>query len=143
MRHEIVCVFDDTGRFNQGNSNFESAPGYTAYTASEIPRITGVDTIAEEQRETGQINHCNLKCTITEGGVDTIVSAIYLMMEGSSKNAGLDFAEVVRQLLGDLTAAEQRHFWTELKSKHPQQLPKDLMDPGWQAAPQCDSSWVM
>jgi hypothetical protein len=71
------------------------------------------------------INHFNLKCTMTEGSVDTIVSAIYLMMEGPSRNKGLDFAEVVRQFLLDLTIPEQRQFWSELKGLHPQKWPKD------------------
>jgi hypothetical protein len=72
-----------------------------------------------------QTSNCfNLKCTMSEGIVDKIVSAIYLMLEGSSKNAGLDFAEVVRQFVGDLTIPEQRQFWTELKALHPQMWPK-------------------
>jgi len=71
------------------------------------------------------INHFNLKCTRTEGSVDTIVSAMYLMMEGPSKNKGLDFAEVVRQFLLDLTIPEQREFWSELKRLHPQKWPND------------------
>jgi PAS domain S-box-containing protein len=80
-----------------------------------------------EERQMGEpINHCNLKCTMTEGSVDTIVSAIYLMMEGPSKNAGLDFAEVVRQFLCDLTIPEQRQFWTELKALYPQKWPRNL-----------------
>lgn len=71
------------------------------------------------------INHFNLKCTMTEGNVDTIVSAIYLMMEEPSRSKGLDFAEVVRQFLLDLTIPEQRLFWSELKGLHPQKWPKD------------------
>src|SRR5579864_6273683 len=71
-------------------------------------------------------NYFNLKCTISEGIVDKIVSAIYLMLEGSSKNAGLDFAEVVRQFVGDLTIPEQRQFRTELKALHPQMWLKDV-----------------
>src|ERR1039458_9030283 len=74
-------------------------------------------------------NYFNIKCTMTEGSVDKIVSAMHLMMEGSSKNAGLDFAEIVRQFLCDLTIPEQRHFWTELKALHPQKWPKDLLTP--------------
>jgi PAS domain S-box-containing protein len=80
-----------------------------------------------EERQMGQpINHCNLKCTMTEGSVDTIVSAIYLMMEGPSKNAGLDFAEVVRQFLCDLTIPEQTQFWAELKTLYPQTWLRNL-----------------
>ena len=52
---------------------------------------------AKSNRLGQPINHFNLKCTMAEGSVDTIVSAIYLIMEGPSKNKGLDFAEVVRQ----------------------------------------------
>jgi hypothetical protein len=73
------------------------------------------------------INYHNLKCTMNEGSVDTIVSAIYLMMDGPSKNVGLDFAEVVRQFLRDLTVAEQRQFWTEFEARHSQKSPRDLM----------------
>jgi hypothetical protein len=69
------------------------------------------------------INHCNLRCTMTEASVDTIVSAIYLMMKGPSKNAGLDFAEVVRQFLCDLTVSEQKQFWSEFKVLHTQKWP--------------------
>jgi hypothetical protein len=71
------------------------------------------------------INHFNLKCTMTENSVDTIVSAIYLIMEGPSKNKALDFAEVVRQFLLDLSLPELREFWIELKRLHPQKWPKD------------------
>jgi hypothetical protein len=85
------------------------------------------------------INHHNLKCTMAEGSVDTIVSAIYLMMERSSTNIGLDFSEVVRQVLRDLTIPEQRHFWTELKALHPQKWPKDLLTP---AAPALEEEGV-
>ena len=70
------------------------------------------------------INHFNLKCTMAEGSVDTIVSAIYQMMEGP-KNKALDFAEVVRQFLLDLSIPELREFWIELKRLHPQKWPKD------------------
>lgn len=63
---------------------------------------------------------------MNEGSVDTIVSAIYLMMEGHGKNKGLDFAEVVRQFVSELTLLEARQFWTELKTLHPQKWPKDL-----------------
>jgi hypothetical protein len=72
------------------------------------------------------INYLNLKCTMNEGSVDTIVSAIYLMMDGPSKNLGLDFAEVVRQFLRDLTIADQRQFWTEIEVRHSQKCPRDL-----------------
>jgi hypothetical protein len=72
------------------------------------------------------INYHNLKCTMNEGSVDTIVSAIYLMMGGHSKNVGLDFAEVVRQFLRDLTVAEQRQFWNEFEARHSQKCPTDL-----------------
>jgi hypothetical protein len=72
------------------------------------------------------INYHNLKCTMTEVSVDTIVSAIYLMMDGPSKNLGLDFAEVVRQFLRDLTVAEQRQFWGEFEARHSQKCPRDL-----------------
>ncbi len=71
------------------------------------------------------INHFNLKCTMTENSVDTIVSAIYQMMEGPSKNKALDFAEVVRQFLLDLSLSELREFWIEFKRLHPQKWPKD------------------
>ena len=71
-------------------------------------------------------NYFNIKCTMTEGSVDKIVSAMHLMMEGSSKNAGLDFAEIVRQFLCDLTLPEQRQFWIELKALHPQKWPNDV-----------------
>jgi hypothetical protein len=71
------------------------------------------------------INHFNLKCTMTENSVDTIVSAIYQMMEGPSKNKALDFAEVVRQFVSELSVAEARQFWTELKTLYPQKWPKD------------------
>jgi hypothetical protein len=84
-------------------------------------------------------NYFNIKCTMTEGSVDKIVSAMHLMMEGSSKNAGLDFAEIVRQFLCDLTIPEQRHFWTELKALHPQKWPKDLLTP---AAPALEEEGV-
>jgi hypothetical protein len=84
-------------------------------------------TAVSEERQIGQpINHFNLKCTMTEGSVDTIVSAIYLMMAGPGTNAGLDFAEVVRQLLCDLTISEQRQFWTELQALCPQKWPRGL-----------------
>ena len=72
------------------------------------------------------INYHNLKCTMNEGSVDTIVSAIYLMMGGRSKNVGLDFAEVVRQFLRDLTIPEQRQFWTEFEARHSQKCSRDL-----------------
>jgi len=71
------------------------------------------------------INHFNLKCTMTENSVDTIVSAVYQMMEGPSKNKPLDFAEVVRQFLLDLTLPELKEFWIELKRLHPQKWPTD------------------
>jgi hypothetical protein len=70
------------------------------------------------------INHFNLKCTMAENSVGTIVSAIYQMMEGPSKNKALDFAEVVRQFLLDLSLPELREFWIELKRLHPQNWPK-------------------
>jgi len=85
---------------------------------------TTLETISTEMWQ--PTNYFNLKCTMSEGSVDKIVSAIYLMMEGSSKNAGLDFAEVVRQFLRDLTIPEQRQFWTELKALYPQKLPNDV-----------------
>jgi|ERR1700687_5816863 len=72
------------------------------------------------------INYFNLRCTMNEGSVDTIISAIYLMMEGPSRNKGLDFAEVARQFVSELTIAEARQFWTEIKTLHPQKWPKDL-----------------
>ena len=83
-----------------------------------------METISTEMWQ--PTNYFNLKCTMTEGSVDKIVSAIYLMMEGTSKNAGLDFAEVVRQFLCDLTIPEQREFWNELRALHSQKWPKDL-----------------
>jgi len=74
---------------------------------------------ASEERQMGEpINHCNLKCSMSERSVDTIVSAIYLMMERSSKNTGRDFSEIVRQFLCDLTIPEQREFWNELRALH-------------------------
>jgi hypothetical protein len=69
------------------------------------------------------INHCNLKCSMSEGSVDKIVSAIHLMMKGSSKTIGLDFSEIVRQFLCDLTIPERVEFWNELRALHPQQGP--------------------
>jgi len=82
---------------------------------------------ASEERQVGEpINHCNLKCSMSERSVDTIVSAIYLMMERSSKNTGRDFSEIVRQFLCDLTIPEQREFWNELRALHSQKWPKDL-----------------
>ena len=83
-----------------------------------------LETISTEMWQ--PTNYFNIKCTMTEGSVDKIVSAIHLMMEGSSKNAGLDFAEIVRQFLCDLTLPEQRHFWIELKALHPQKWPNDV-----------------
>jgi hypothetical protein len=82
--------------------------------------------ISEEQQMWKPANHFNLKCTMSESTVDTIVSAVYLMMKGSSRNAGLDFAEVVRQFLCDLTVPEQRQFWAEIKALHPQMWQTDL-----------------
>ena len=71
-------------------------------------------------------NYHNLRCTMNEGRVDTIVSAIYLMMDGPSKNLGLDFAEVVRQFLRDLNVAEQGQFWAEFEARHSRKCPRDL-----------------
>jgi len=72
------------------------------------------------------INHFNLRCTMNEGSVDTIISAIYLMMDGPSKNMGLDFAEVVRQFVSELSIPEARQFWAEFKTLHQQKWPNDL-----------------
>jgi hypothetical protein len=52
--------------------------------------------------------------------IDTIVSAVHLMLE-RSHNAGGDFAEIVRQFLScSLTDLEQSQFWAELKAEHPE-----------------------
>ena len=75
---------------------------------------------------------------MTEGSVDTIVSAIYLMMEGHGKNKGLDFAEVVRQFLLDLTVPEQRQFWSELKGLYQQKWPNNSTE----INPQDNTSWI-
>ncbi len=85
---------------------------------------TTLETLSTEMWQ--PTNYFNLKCTMTEGSVDKIVSAIYLMMEGISKDAGLDFAEIVRQFLCDLTLPEQRQFWIELKALHAQKWPNDV-----------------
>jgi hypothetical protein len=85
---------------------------------------TTLETISTEMWQ--PTNYFNFKCTMSEDTVDKIVSAIHLMMEGSSKNAGLDFAEVVRQFLRDLTIPEQEQFWTELKALYPQKLPNHV-----------------
>jgi hypothetical protein len=69
-------------------------------------------------------NRRNSKCTMLEGEIDTIVSAIHLMLE-PSHNAGVDFAEVVRQFLNhSLTGPEQSQFWAELRAEHPEKWPK-------------------
>ena len=65
-------------------------------------------------------NHRNGKCTMLEGEIDTIVRAVHLMLE-PSHNAGVDFAEIVRQFLThSLTGPEQSQFWAELKAEHPE-----------------------
>ncbi len=46
---EIACIIGDGGRFQQWNSNFEAALGYTP---QEIASMTAFDTIAEEHRQT-------------------------------------------------------------------------------------------
>jgi hypothetical protein len=52
--------------------------------------------------------------------IDTIISAIHLMLERSN-NAGVDFAEIVRQFLDrSLTKPEQNQFWAELKGERPE-----------------------
>jgi len=69
-------------------------------------------------------NHRNGRCTMLDAEIDTIVSAIHLMME-RSHNAGVDFAEIVRQFLNhSLTGPEQSQFWAELKAEHPEKWPK-------------------
>jgi hypothetical protein len=68
-------------------------------------------------------NRRNSKCTMLEGEIDTIVSAIHLMLE-PSHNAGVDFAEIVRQFLNhSLTGPEQSQFWAELRAEHPAKWP--------------------
>ena len=69
-------------------------------------------------------NRRNSKCTMLEGEIDTIVSAIHLMLE-PSHNAGVDFAEIVRQFLShSLTDPERSQFWSELKADLPEKWPK-------------------
>jgi len=58
---------------------------------------TTLETLSTEMWQ--PTNYFNLKCTMTEGSVDKIVSAIYLMMEGISKNAGLDFSSGAETVL--------------------------------------------
>jgi hypothetical protein len=68
-------------------------------------------------------NHRNGKCTMLDSEIDTIVSAIHLMLE-PSHNAGVDFAEIVRQFLNrSLTDPERSQFWAELKAEHPEKWP--------------------
>jgi hypothetical protein len=43
-------------------------------------------------------NHRTGKCTMLDGEIHTIISAVHLMLERSN-NAGVDFAEIVRQFL--------------------------------------------
>jgi hypothetical protein len=69
-------------------------------------------------------NHRNGKCTMLDGEIDTIVSAIHMMLE-KSHNAGVDFAEIVRQFLShSLTDPERSQFWSELKADRPEKWPK-------------------
>jgi hypothetical protein len=67
-------------------------------------------------------NQRNGRCTMLDGEIDTIVNAVHLMLE-PSHNAGVDFAEVVRQFLNrSLTDPERSQFWAELKAEHPEKL---------------------
>ena len=59
-----------------------------------------------------------------DGEIDTIVSAIHLMLE-RSHNAGVDVAEVVKQFLNhSLLEPERNQFWAELKAEHAERWPK-------------------
>ena len=58
---EIACIIGGGGRFEQWNSNFETALGYTA---QDIRGLTVFDTIAEEYRQTEQQT---IARTLTDG----------------------------------------------------------------------------
>lgn len=65
-------------------------------------------------------NQRNGRCTMLDGEIDTIVKAVHLMLE-PSHNAGVDFAEIVRQFLNrSLTDSERNQFWAELNAEHPE-----------------------
>jgi hypothetical protein len=69
-------------------------------------------------------NRRNSRCSMQDGEIDTIVSAIHLMLE-RSQNAGVDLAEIVKQFLNNsLTEPESNQFWTELKAGCSERWPK-------------------
>jgi hypothetical protein len=70
-------------------------------------------------------NKCrNGRCSMQDGEIDTIASALHLMLE-RSHNAGVDLAEIVKQFLNNsLTEPERSQFWTELKAGCSERWPK-------------------
>ena len=57
------------------------------------------------------------RCTMLDSEIDTIVSALHLILQ-RSRNAGVDFAEIVWQFLTRcLTESEQSQFCAELKAE--------------------------
>jgi hypothetical protein len=70
-------------------------------------------------------NNCrNSRCSMQDDEIDTIVSAIHLMLE-RSHHVGVDLAEIVKHFLNNsLIEPERNQFWTELKAGFSERWPK-------------------